>query len=462
MEAGNACKRRKTSVVCTTGVERGHINFADKIQGNLRLFEMPDSLVKESTGGKCSDFNLIGTPSEDAVLCSRTTTYSIKKAELSNQLYLLNEVNANTFEIFGNAGHLYELKATRGRVESMLQVLKGSEYPIRSDKSKNLLSRAQLREHVQASEAEIEAACRRMHIVEINGCMRMLDKPALHLLTRDLLDTILAHDLNLSALRELEDVRALMSVGETTLDDVLLHHVLASLGEPTVVDSVKSEGVVWKLHPLRVQQASAHLLFLEYCNDPCNHKKPWPMRDFFDAWEARTPTVAALSPMLPLTQLMEVLMGIAITAIPYNPAATNEASSSSCKALRGLDAPSSAGGGLIYVPADELSCDPAVRVQQLFTCRADRNSIMTEGRSAPAASMTAAVPAPGTFGARPKASTLLQQTAAAASAAGRAEFLLEELAPYLAEFVGGTGQPKTVVELLLPYTKLADGMYTRK
>jgi hypothetical protein len=41
-------------------------------------------------------------------------------------------------------------------------------------------------------------------------------------------------------------------------------------------------------------------------------------------------------------------------------------------------------------------------------------------------------------------------------------FLLDELEPYFAEFVGSTGQPKTVTELLLSRTRLVDGKYFKK
>jgi len=41
-------------------------------------------------------------------------------------------------------------------------------------------------------------------------------------------------------------------------------------------------------------------------------------------------------------------------------------------------------------------------------------------------------------------------------------FLLDELTPYFEEFIGVTGQPKSVVALLLPHTTLLDGQYYLK
>lgn len=112
--------------------------------------------------------------------------------------------------------------------------------------------------------------------------------------------------------------------------------------------------------------------------------------------------------------------------------------------------------GLLYAPKDELSCDPAVRVQQLFAIRSEK------GSGSVSATVAAAVGGgAGTSGTRPKAALL---SAATTTVAAPVEFTLDELTPYFTEFVGGVGQPKSVVELLLPYAKLdaAKGVYTKK
>lgn len=57
-------------------------------------------------GGKLT---LIGEGTEDAVICTGTSTFSIKKVDMSNSMYLLDASCNNKFEIIGSAGHFYEV-----------------------------------------------------------------------------------------------------------------------------------------------------------------------------------------------------------------------------------------------------------------------------------------------------------------------------------------------------------------
>ena len=75
------------------------------MKGNIRYFELPD--IK--TVNNIINWALIGTDSEDVVVCSDTVTYSIKKVEMSSDVYLLPPANDNHFEVTGSANSYYEV-----------------------------------------------------------------------------------------------------------------------------------------------------------------------------------------------------------------------------------------------------------------------------------------------------------------------------------------------------------------
>jgi hypothetical protein len=93
-----------------------------------------------------------------------------------------------------------------------------------------------------------------------------------------------------------------------------------------------------------------------------------------------------------------------------------------------MDNSSNANYGLIYLPVDELSIDIPTRIQQIFDCRHNATNDLEKKTNSSIATA----------------------------------FTLDELSEYFNEFIGGIGQPKTVVELLLGHTILSNGLYTRK
>ena len=83
--------------------------LASVIQSNIRLFELHEEAGKSLKEG--DSLTLIGEGKEDAVLCSARTTYSIKKVEMSNQMYLVSAAaNSTGFQITGSANHFYEVR----------------------------------------------------------------------------------------------------------------------------------------------------------------------------------------------------------------------------------------------------------------------------------------------------------------------------------------------------------------
>ena len=99
--------------------------------------------------------------------------------------------------------------------------------------------------------------------------------------------------------------------------------------------------------------------------------------------------------------------------------------------------------GLIYTPIEYLSTDPKQRVSQLFNCRSTKCTLIN----------------PNTNTTSTSTNTNATNTNTGGTAA---HFLYNELECYFDDMVGGTGQPKSAVELLLLHATLLDGIYYEK
>lgn len=259
---------------------------------DLRLIETSMDLIKKIKD--CEKLKLIGSKGEDTVLCTNEQTFSMKKVETSNSVFLIPGSCNNEYNIISNCGTFYELKPINGRVEQIEELLKQTQYYGTNDENQtNLLSRTEIEERVQASKKELDEAFEKLGVIELKGKMRMVSRSASREVIRCLLDTIMENDWSIHNVDEFVCCNIMKDT-----DAVLLHSVLKKLGR---IIEKKENTMIWKLDEDSIAKATAHILF-------CSHKsvkdKGWPIDEFMIEWQSRTPGVSELDKKL--------LCGIAI------------------------------------------------------------------------------------------------------------------------------------------------------
>jgi hypothetical protein len=112
---------------------------------DLRLIETSMDMIKKVKAGET--LKIIGSKGEDTVLCTSEQTFSIKKVETSNSVFLIPASSNNEYNIIANCGTYYELKPISGRIEQLEELLKKTQYNGTDDNNtSNLLSRTDLEE----------------------------------------------------------------------------------------------------------------------------------------------------------------------------------------------------------------------------------------------------------------------------------------------------------------------------
>lgn len=276
MAESSASKRRKSNDVDETN--RGVISLPDKIgtsallfgvdfaQRDVRLIEVTEEILKQLADRQ--PLKIIG-PTEvsvgggasDAVLTSMEKTFSIKKVETSNAVYLVDPSNSDNYTIQSASQDYYEIKCIPPRIEKIKELCpqyNGIEAEIenRFDECR-LLSYSELRHQIQASDAEYSIALFKLAVVELHGKMRLLSKVAIRESTRYLLFTIMEQKWNIKHIDEDLCVRHIPEI-----DPILLNFSLRSLGEKSNTDGMEAVGgVYWVLDQDMISKATAHIQF---------------------------------------------------------------------------------------------------------------------------------------------------------------------------------------------------------
>jgi len=292
---------------------------------DLRLIETSMDLIKKIKDGE--KLRLIGSKGEDTVLCTNEQTFSMKKVETSNSVFLIPASYNNEYNIITNCGTFYELKSINGRVEQIEELLKQTQYYGTNDENiSNLLSRAEIEERVQASKKELDEAFEKLGVIELKGKMRMISRSASREVIRCVLDTIMENDWSIHNVDEFVCCNIMKDT-----DAVLLHSVLKKLGR---IIEKKENTMIWKLDEDSIAKATAHILF-------CSHKsvkdKGWPIDEFMIEWQSRTPGVSELDKKL--------LCGIAIKV----------------------------DNNFKYLPVEDFVRDASIRFDQLFQIKKSFN-----------------------------------------------------------------------------------------
>lgn len=324
-----------------------NLKFSDDFKStDFRLIEVDDELMNKIKSGE--RIQLVGDPKADAVLCTSSSTFSVKKVETSNSIYLVQQSNSINFEISAKCEDYYELTRitpNSHQLEILLHptIYHGMEYEKEHPVDPSMLVRkSDLQSKIQASEIERNDLLKQLNVIEFfNGSIRMISKKLLYTFLSDLINAIIAHRWDIHHLSQSDIMKELQLNFDE--DCQILEHVLGSVGQRN------SKALnYWILDSLLVCKSVAHILFLEryYLKQPyqpVQGKFPlkmdvlWPVDDFMSTWAIRVP-----SGCVPDKSLLE---GIAIME-------------------RNTILPS-----FLYLPADSLSRDIKERMINLFTVR---------------------------------------------------------------------------------------------
>lgn len=239
---------------------------------DVRLIEVTDDIIKCVSDGEI--LKIIGLVeasgkggNADTVLITDQKTFSIKKVETSNAVYVVYPSNTDNYTVKAASQDYYELKLIPARTEKISDTLQSSQYTGVDDESGKLhdessfLSYDDLRSQIQASDAEYSSALFSLGVVELGGKMRLISKAAKSETTQQLIYTIIEQGWDISSINEVI-CRSLIS----DTDPVLLNYCLKSLGHkisPEGRDTglLQETSDVWTLDRDTISKATAHNLF---------------------------------------------------------------------------------------------------------------------------------------------------------------------------------------------------------
>lgn len=243
------------------------VNF---LKRDIRLIEVTEDILKSVRNSEV--LKIIGPVkssgkgvASDAVLTSNDKTFSIKKVETSNAVYILNPSSSDVYTIQSASQDYYELKSIPPRVERICEMLKLSLFDGTDTGTENLvdasclLSYDDLRNEIQASDREFSDILFSLGVVELGGKMRLLSKTAIAETTKQLIYTIIEKgwDINQISQKLCES-----SIPQT--DPVLLAFSLKTLCSKTSSKSL-DDGTLepghWVLDKDTISKATAHNLF---------------------------------------------------------------------------------------------------------------------------------------------------------------------------------------------------------
>lgn len=121
-----------------------------------------------------------GRPSDDAVLCTPTKTYTLRTVSVSNSLLVLRPPDDTTLHLRDTCHEVLECVPSAGRVERIRTVLRESAWTgldgqqERKRKRCKRYTRAQLESIIQACDAELEQGLKAHNVVEVDGHMMLL------------------------------------------------------------------------------------------------------------------------------------------------------------------------------------------------------------------------------------------------------------------------------------------------
>ena len=226
------------------------LEFSDSFPGrDIRLIEVDEILAAHVQQG--GEISIVGdVKAKDAVLCTNSETYTMKRVETSNHVFI-----ARDSCIFAQSNYHYELAPTTPQpsaqvIEALRRTaLKGlSEERNEKFSRTSCLDRNELQTMMLCSNDELVKMMDQLGIIEINGKMRMVSMPALIEVLAEILDIALINGWDV-LIRQQECFLAMPST-----DSCLIEFALRHLGSRS-----QNSSEIWELDPERVFQACARV-----------------------------------------------------------------------------------------------------------------------------------------------------------------------------------------------------------
>ncbi|CAG5116527.1 unnamed protein product [Candidula unifasciata] len=164
--------------------------FSEQLENDsVRILEIEESVLETLQAGK--RVTIRGSPFQNAVLVTESTTYDLKEAETSNSMLMIPQLSlGRDLPESGNqeigirkvtsvVHNYYELRVIKPRLKNMHELLKMSQYRGRECEGDEFEGKkftlSELQNLVQASDQEILSGLAKINACEIQGYWRLLD-----------------------------------------------------------------------------------------------------------------------------------------------------------------------------------------------------------------------------------------------------------------------------------------------
>ncbi|KAG2180468.1 hypothetical protein INT44_003472 [Umbelopsis vinacea] len=315
------------------------LRFSNDYELNsLKLLELPPDLLEELTTNS-SPLYIKGATDEEAVLCTKKKTYSVRQVNLSNSLLLASNSQDGILPVYNIKDTQFstiELLPCLPRIEKLDTILNPTMYTGPENEG-TIQSKGQLYTYdnllslIQASEQELQQELKRRHVVVIDGYYRLIHPRYLHRIIDAVITSAEIHDMELTRISVDQCRQYLMEEFELNMldEDVLTKCLETASDEQTAADGTYcfNETKLCRL-------LGERLLVAE-------RGKQWQLDEFLELWQKRTPH--------PFEAKLEMLRGLYI------------------KTPKSRSSGESLSNWLIsYFPLSELPADPAGRFSHLF------------------------------------------------------------------------------------------------
>ncbi|KAF5333570.1 hypothetical protein D9611_002456 [Ephemerocybe angulata] len=253
--------------------------FSTDEAASYKLIELPSELVGllENAIQSSDPLGLVikGDPTEDAVLCTRDKTYSIRTVNLSNTLLVVTPPPDTEFNFAEDAvvirdqlNEILELAPAVPRISKLVGRLRGREYDetneeddedeeVDSDGSSRY-TYTQAREEIQASDAELDVCLKQKRILIIKDELRPISPSYLNNILELTLNVLVSESLSHSA-ASLDRLTSALA-GDHGISRVVSAQVLAWFGEIQA-------GGKWKMNEDEVIKELGLGILREHKND---------------------------------------------------------------------------------------------------------------------------------------------------------------------------------------------------
>ncbi|CAO3692680.1 unnamed protein product [Umbelopsis ramanniana] len=263
------------------------LRFSNDYESNsLKLLELPPDLLEELTTNSAPLY-IKGATDEEAVLCTKKKTYSVRQVNLSNSLLLASHSQDGQVPVYNIKDSQFstiELLPCLPRIEKLDTILNHTMYTGPENESA-IQAKGQLYTYdnlltlIQASEQELQQELNRRHAVIIDGYYRLIHPRYLHRIIDAVITSAEIHDMELKRISVDQCRKYLMEEFELNVVDV---DVLTKCLESVSEEQSAADGTYAFNEAKLCRLLGERLLVAE-------RGKQWQLDEFLEVWQKRTP-----------------------------------------------------------------------------------------------------------------------------------------------------------------------------